>query len=126
MPGKRLSQWAASGQRLSFAADGSLFDDRDHVHRDDLAVGEPQGHLGTPGQRFGSVRVRRPGPQPPVQFIDPVTEDDEFVGALYRLRRVSVVTDHAAVVLDLDLKAITPLAQPIQLCGEVLPRRIRG
>jgi len=95
------------------------------MHRDDLTVGEPQGYLGTAGQRFRCVRGRRPGPQPPVQFIDPVAEDHEFVGALYRLRRVSVVADHAAVVLDFDLEAIMPLAQPIQLCGEVLPRRIR-
>jgi hypothetical protein len=36
-----------------------------------------------------------------------------------------MVAHHAAVVLDLDLEAITPLAQPIQLRGEVLPRRIR-
>ena len=95
------------------------------MHRDDFTVGEPQGHLGAAGQRFRFVGVRRPGPQPPVQFIDPVGEDDQFVGALYRLGRVAVITDHAAVVLDLDLEAITPLPQPVQLRGEVLPRRIR-
>jgi hypothetical protein len=71
------------------------------------------------------VRVRRAGPQPAVQFVDPIAEDDEFVSALYCLGRVSVVAHHAAVVLDLDLEAIAPLAQPIQLRGEVLPRRIR-
>ena len=79
------------------------------MHRDDFTVREPQGHLGTAGQRFRFFEVRRPGPQSPVQFIDPVAEDDQFVSALYCLGRVSVITDHAAVVFDLDLEAITPL-----------------
>jgi len=125
MSGKGLPKGTAGGQRLRFAADGSLLDNGDHLHRDDFTVLEPQGYLGTAGQRFGLVRLRRPGPQPAVQFIDPIAEDDEFVSALYCLGRVPVVAHHAAVVLDLDLEAITPLAQPIQLGGEVLPRRIR-
>ena len=96
------------------------------MHRDDFTVGEPQRHLGTAGQRFGLVRRRRPGPQqPPVEFVDPVGEDDQFVGALDRLGRVSVIADHAAVVFDLDLQPLAPLPQPVQLRGEVLPRRIR-
>jgi len=120
--GKSLSQWTASGQRLGLAADRSLFDDGDHVHRDDFTVREPQGHLGTTGQHFRIFGVARPGPQPPIQFIDSVTENDQFVSALYCLGGVSVITDHSAVVLDLDLQAITPLPQAAQLSGEVLPR----
>ena len=50
-----------------------------------------------------------PGLEPPVQLVDPITEDDQFLGALDRLGRVAVIPDHAAVVFDLDLQAIAPL-----------------
>lgn len=66
-----------------------------------------------------------PGAQPPVQFIDPVTEDGQFVGTLYRLGRVAVIADHAPVVLDLDLQPIASLPQPGQLSREVIACRIR-
>ena len=66
-----------------------------------------------------------PGAQPPVQLVDPVGEDDQFVGALDRLGRVAVIADHAAVISDLDLQVFAPLPQPVQLRGEVLLRRVR-
>lgn len=59
------------------------------------------------------------------QFIDPVTEDGQFVGTLYRLGRVAVIADHAPVVLDLDLQPIASLPQPGQLSREVIACRIR-
>ena len=71
-PARAWASGLRAVKRFGFAADGRLFDDGDHVHRDHLAVGEPQGHLGAAGQRFGLVPVRRPGPQPPIQFVDPV------------------------------------------------------
>ncbi|BBZ42247.1 hypothetical protein MCNS_53100 [Mycobacterium conspicuum] len=87
------------------------------MHRDDFPVGELQRHLGTAGQDVGVVRGRGPGAQQPVQFVDPIGEDDEFVRSLYRLGRVSVVADHAAVVFDFELQALAPLPQPIQFGG---------
>lgn len=92
------------------------------MHRDDLSVGKPQCHLGTAGQRFGSVHARRVGSQPAIQFVDSVAEDDEFVSTLYRFGGVAVIADHAPVVFDLDLEAIAALPQPVQLRGEVIPR----
>ena len=115
--------WEVSVSAL--AAHRGLFDDGDHVHLDDFTVGESQGHLGATGQRFVFVRVRWPRPQPPVQFVDPVAENNQLIGPLDRLRRVAVVPDHAAVVFDLGLEEFAPLPQPIQLRGEVIPRRIR-
>src|SRR5271167_2071575 len=58
MSGEGLPQRAVRGQRLGLAADRSLFDDGDHVHRDDLTVGETQGYLGTAGERLRIVGGR--------------------------------------------------------------------
>lgn len=95
------------------------------MHRDDFTVREPQGHLGAAGQRFRPAPGGGPGAQPPVQFIDPVTEEGQFVGTLYRLGRVAVIADHTPVVLDLDLQPIASLPQPGQLSREVIACRIR-
>ena len=66
-----------------------------------------------------------PGKQPPVEFVDPVGEYDEFIGALDGLGSVSVITDHAAVVFDLAFQPLAPLAQPGQLRSQMISRRIR-
>ena len=52
---------------------------------------------------------RRAGQQSPVQLVDPVGEDHQFVSALNRFGRVAVIAHRAAVVLDFDLEAIAPL-----------------
>ncbi|OOK76032.1 hypothetical protein BZL30_3767 [Mycobacterium kansasii] len=55
------------------------------MHGDDLTVGKPQRHLGATGQSVGPGVAQRPGLEPPVQFVDPVREDGQLVGALDRL-----------------------------------------
>lgn len=78
----------------------------------------PPGRVSDPASRSGGL-------EPPVQFVDPVREDGQLVGALDRLGGVPVVTDHASVILHLDLEAVVALPQPGQLGGEVIACRFR-
>ncbi len=53
--------------------------------------GKPRGSV-PPGSVSGPAPGGGPGAQPPVQFIDPVTEDGQFVGYRCRLGRVAVTS----------------------------------